>query len=72
MSDRRPVTWKMLYCDQRLTRTYFSLGFARALFVLSFAPLVAVMGVTLTFGRPGELNIWELRKPLGSQPLLLT
>jgi ABC-type Na+ efflux pump permease subunit len=55
VSDRRPVTWKMLYCDQRLTRTAFNLGIARALFVIGFAPLVIVMAVTLMFGSASDL-----------------
>lgn len=49
VSDRRPVTWKMLYCDQRMVRTYFSRGIARVAFVLSFVPLILVITFTLMF-----------------------
>jgi len=68
VSDRRPVMWKMLYCDQRLTRTYFSRGFARALFVLSFAPLLMVIAFTLAFSTREELpsNVNSLLRGLGT------
>src|SRR5439155_26231246 len=55
VSDRRPVTWKMLYCDQRMVRTYFSRRFVTALFVLSFVPLAMVIFFALAFAKPEEL-----------------
>jgi ABC-type Na+ efflux pump permease subunit len=67
ISDRRPVTWKMLHCDQRLARTTFQRGLARVTFALSFVPLALTIGISLAIS-PRDLphSVNALLRGLGT------